>query len=118
MQNDILKNNIAPWQEKGRWYHASIDAATKTIITDDTDSFLTNNVTVGSVYGSITFRIDNPKYQVVDYKYYPKNVVYSAAQAITTTRYYYPTGEVLYTTIANTATSGTVELWVFITKNV
>lgn len=21
MENDVLKNKIAPWQEKGRWYH-------------------------------------------------------------------------------------------------
>lgn len=24
MQNDVLKNKIAPWQENGRWYHANI----------------------------------------------------------------------------------------------
>lgn len=26
MQNDVLKNKIAPWQEKGRWYHAFIES--------------------------------------------------------------------------------------------
>ena len=26
MQNDMLKNNIAPWQEKGRWYHLEFES--------------------------------------------------------------------------------------------
>ena len=24
MENDVLKNKIAPWQEKGQWYHLRI----------------------------------------------------------------------------------------------
>lgn len=28
MENDVLKNQIAPWQEKGRWYHGVVNIDT------------------------------------------------------------------------------------------
>ena len=37
MENDVLKNKIAPWQEKGRWYHGLYDTATKNFITPYSD---------------------------------------------------------------------------------
>ena len=44
MQNDVLKNSIAPWQEKGRWYHIQIesDGATWKINKDKSDSIFAN----------------------------------------------------------------------------
>ena len=45
MQNDMLKNNIAPWQDKGRWYHGVYSHENGALISAKTDDFLldTNN---------------------------------------------------------------------------
>lgn len=39
MQNDVLKNEIAPWQEKGRWYKITLDniSGTLTYNSDESD---------------------------------------------------------------------------------
>lgn len=54
MQNDMLKNTIAPWQEKGRWYHGLWDFSTNSFsecdkfITDHCDIAIQSNV--ASIY--------------------------------------------------------------------
>ena len=52
MQNDMLKNTIAPWQEKGRWYHLRLisDGSTWTIDKDHTDDFLSSSSIQSSYY--------------------------------------------------------------------
>ena len=40
MQNDVLKNKIAPWQEKGRWYHGLWNIGTNAFDADETDDEL------------------------------------------------------------------------------
>lgn len=43
MENDVLKNKIAPWQEKGRWYHGFLNVITGQPIANKTDSFLNDS---------------------------------------------------------------------------
>ena len=65
MQNDVLKNNIAPWQEKGRWYHAHI---TETgLDTDNTDKFFTDNFSVSASSGYVN--CNNASISIVDYEF-------------------------------------------------
>ena len=40
MENDVLKNKIAPWQEKGRWYHGLWNLSTSTFNSTETDAEL------------------------------------------------------------------------------
>lgn len=51
MQNDILKNTIAPWQEKGRWYHAYFvsDGSAWSIDKTKSDPFFVNTTITGSL---------------------------------------------------------------------
>ena len=77
MQNDVLKNNIAPWQEKGRWYHAHITESG--IDSLNTDQFLLDNMTNPAGSGTFTF---NAKCRVIDYIFHVKN------HATASTRYY------------------------------
>ena len=65
MQNDVLKNEIAPWQEKGRWYHvhqteSGFDSA-------NTDQFILDHCTTSA---SGTYWIFNdPKIKIVDFHF-------------------------------------------------
>lgn len=43
MENDVLKNKIAPWQEKGRWYHLTVNSGV--IVNEQTDEFIINHIT-------------------------------------------------------------------------
>lgn len=47
MQNDVLTNKIAPWLEKGRWYHGIFDYAAGNLDRDKTDSYIIDNFTHG-----------------------------------------------------------------------
>ena len=45
MENDVLKNKIAPWQEKGRWYKGvyEFDGTNYKIHSDESDQFLVDS---------------------------------------------------------------------------
>ena len=43
MQNDMLKNTILPWQEKGRWYHGIWNLSTNAFDSAGTDGELLSN---------------------------------------------------------------------------
>lgn len=68
MQNDVLKNEIAPWQEKGRWFHitAVSDGSTWTIDADRTDEEFKNASIVSSNQILITTEDDS---QPIDAKF-------------------------------------------------
>jgi len=61
MLNQELKNKIAPWQEKGRWYHALIesDGSAYTLTECDLEGC--------SMYGSGIFKMA-AKFQPIDFK--------------------------------------------------
>ena len=52
MQNDVLKNNIAPWQEKGRWYKFKIlsDGTNYSVDTDNSD---VHTATISTTTGNL-----------------------------------------------------------------
>lgn len=64
MENDVLKNKIAPWQEHGRWYHLKVNESGW--ITELTDDYILNNISYNGATGYITFR-DKTK-TILDYK--------------------------------------------------
>ena len=64
MQNDMLKNNIAPWQEKGRWYHGVWDIENAVFLTNETDPELLSNDYAFSMITNTEFirpTVDNKK---------------------------------------------------------
>ena len=72
MQNDMLKNNIAPWQEKGRWYHIRVksDGTVWTILYDESDKFFASSVIASSVYLVVNDPLlNNGEAFIVDDKY-------------------------------------------------
>ena len=66
MQNDVLKNNIVPWQEKGRWYHGLWDTSTDSFITEKTDSFINDHCTVSNISGVYYLFVDNPNKRPIE----------------------------------------------------
>lgn len=68
MENDVLKNKIAPWQEKGRWYHAHITESG--IDSLNTDKFLLDNMKIEAGSGFFSFP---STCVVVDYNFIVKS---------------------------------------------
>lgn len=72
MENDVLKNEIAPWQEKGRWYHAVFDVPTKTFIPELSDEYMTNSNFHFTAYsGALVILPADEKKIIMDYKMIP-----------------------------------------------
>lgn len=70
MQNDMLKNTVAPWQEEGRWYHALYDFSTKNFVPEETDSFLLDATMIQlatSGYARVIYILDK-KHPIIDIK--------------------------------------------------
>ena len=65
MENDVLRNKIAPWQEKGRWYHAHLTE--NGLDTLHSDKFINDNFTISSISTAIT--LNNTDYTIIDFKY-------------------------------------------------
>ena len=68
MQNDVLKNEIAPWQEKGRWYHAHITESGVDSV--NTDQYLLDNVT----FANDLIHLESSTACLVDYKIITRGV--------------------------------------------
>ena len=68
MQNDVLKNEIAPWQEKGRGYHGVVesDGTAWTIKTDESDAIFSTFSIVSTNYISL---FSGYAHALIDYKY-------------------------------------------------
>lgn len=69
MQNDMLKNNIAPWQEKGRWYHIEVesDGTQWTINHDNSDPL--DAGAYASNQGYLVPWTDHPNTNIIDTKF-------------------------------------------------
>ena len=123
MQNDVLKNEIAPWQEKGRWYHGVWDIVNKAWIPDKTDAFLldNNNVAYSETAGvAYMYLLDKTK-QFYDIKYITIDDVVpgSATNLPIGTRRMTPGGYTgiafsLYSSGSPAITDGLCELYFFI----
>lgn len=121
MQNDMLKNTIAPWQEKGRWYHGVFDTATFSFVTEKTDKFILDNLT--TIYAAPNRYLlpgtDKEKYVILDLKIISPKLTNSLGSGTISTYYYYTSsgklGYVLYP--SNYVTAGLIEFWVFVTES-
>ena len=112
MQNDVLKNEIAPWQEKGRWYHGVYDYATSSFIADQTDDLINQNGSVSNVGTAIVLSVTD--HIIHDVKASTKDVTIGSAQTLTYMgRRYYTSGK-FSVIIGPTSTTGTNEFWAFI----
>lgn len=125
MQNDMLKNDIAPWQEKGRWYHGVFDCATHQLKSDKTDDLLLSSnftiMNVGTQYmigANGSFGDESTKYVILDCVIhtarYP-NVMGSGSNL--GTPYIYKSGVIFYPIAVTYMSSGEVEFWCFIVKS-
>lgn len=117
MQNDVLKNNIVPWQEKGRWYHLKLesDGTAWSIINSESDPIFNGAIIISSVY--VYLSRQNDLFNVIDAMAIINDIPQSG-QSITylggttwcinrtSTRIYYVLPS------ANTYT-GSVDLWIF-----
>lgn len=114
MENDVLRNKIAPWQEKGRWYHARFVYNNGWDYDyDNSDPYFANK-TVSSNYATLTD----------DHDYVPltaHQILYN--DGATGAAFNYSTGQFRRTaqrTVLVLQTSstfyGTIDLYVFIVK--
>lgn len=128
MQNDMLKNTIAPWQEKGRWYHAAYDYSTEKFIAEETDSLLLD-LTIFETYiaGNLRYMYSkNDDYQITDCKIIPRGKL-TVANTITNVavgqaRIFSATAPINYFGIAialipTYVSAGITDIWFFITQN-
>ena len=122
MQNDVLRNTIVPWQEKGRWYHGVYDVVTDSLVSDETDEFLLTNFTVLSVGNSrilttISSTTEALKLQIIDCKYILRDMANNYVNGDTLhVGYYYASNRRGIAIGTSGLTAGTSEFWVFIVK--
>ena len=115
MENDVLRNKIAPWQEKGRWYHGKVDlTGTPAFITEQTDKFLLDNTVIGASTGDILVVGKTNKIHFIDTKFKLNNYTRASASANYFVLYYYADGREGSTIAPAGATTGTTEFWVFV----
>ena len=114
MQNDMLKNTIAPWQEKGRWYHGIWNFSTASMVAGS-DQYLLDTGGYSDSGNTIYFYDKTKKIEYI-------NVVTktmsdyscSLSSTITGVKRYYTTGEIgIPISTSNAYNSGHMEVWLF-----
>ena len=116
MENDVLKNKIAPWQETGRWYHIACDSNGTTWTLDQIHCDpLPNLIITGSQY---IIPFDDVDHVIIDIKV---KVVGTPLSTIDFTTYY----GVRLAASPNryairlpdpTSLNGHVDIWIFVVK--
>lgn len=118
MQNDVLKNNIAPWQEKGRWYHGIIDCATNAFITADCDDVIKNEFLL--FQSGISYLVEKKQTSdrvIIDYVWRDNKKSNPATQTITQKAIRYNTSGTVDLYISTSSyPDGTVDFWIFCDK--
>lgn len=124
MQNDVLKNNIAPWQEKGRWYHGVYDATNLTFISEKTDEFIKDSFELIQVPNTYVAVLRAKLNQTPDVKFFePISASYKCSGVVvpsTTSAphsYYQAAGRRGIVVGPAGANSGISEFWVFVVYN-
>lgn len=117
MQNDMLKNNIAPWQDKGQWYHLKVesDGSAWSILYDESDERFQNSVVASGYYiRIIDDKLKNYEESIIDIKV-KINAPMTAATLYSTNYNIYLTTTIQHVVLnaANNIT-GTVDIWLFI----
>lgn len=112
MQNDMLKNNIAPWQEKGRWYHGAWDCSAHAFITNETDAYL---LTLGTTVTNNAYYLvsESGKRAIIDSVIIPREDL-TVPQVISIFKYRYTSAGAMASPIAPDGT-GIIDTYFFIT---
>ena len=111
MENDVLKNKIVPWQEKGRWYHGAWDISAQNWITDETDEPLTHlSPTVSANIYYLYPTTD--EFVFIDSKIIPRGKTEMSSSASAYMIRFSTTGK-LGVPIAPSGTSGIVDVYIF-----
>ena len=116
MENDVLKNKIAPWQEKGRWYHGVFTTDGDKLVTEKTDSFLLNNCGIGINAGYAYLRPNDTKTQILDCERITNGTFTSAGTFSRDSVYRYTDGRlaIFISMASSNGFTGTCEFWVFV----
>lgn len=67
MENDVLKNKIAPWQEKGRWYKFTIVSDGSVFSVDQSKSDLAATVVAGTNLDIDFTSLIDVKYNIIKF---------------------------------------------------
>lgn len=117
MQNDVLKNEIAPWQEKGQWYKIELnsDGAAWTIDVKNTDERLKNAVISSGYYVQLNdANLDAMKECILDavFKLYAFPTAATIKEGVF--RIYWNTSHQFITLQNPTIYTGKLTVWIFI----
>ena len=112
MQNDVLKNTIAPWQEKGRWYHAYINNSG--IVANKSDQWIIDNMT----FSGGTYTLNNTEYNILDYVINPVKFTPSATRNYAKQFNYLTTGETSISGLNPSTFNGEFHIYLFITPRI
>ena len=117
MENDVFKNKIAPWQEKGRWYHIKLDS--NGIIQSETDTFIKNNFFLDASGAFWRIGQTSSSYNIKPHRILniiireSDDYAISSNTTINVSDYIYATGRNFKYLSAIPAT-GTIDVWLFI----
>ena len=114
MQNDVLKNEIAPWQEEGRWYHGVFDYATSALIAEKTDDYIINHITFRAISVGWFAKTDDSEHFIIDSKMIADSDFRATSNTSIYFGYYMLTIGTMEKLVFPTGTAGTVEFWLFI----
>ena len=121
MENDVLKNKIAPWQEKGRWYHAVVEVENSEwiLLKDESDAFFSTSELSGAENGTFTVSTDT-RFAIIDYYVKPRSGLPAEAE-FSYLKYidYFGTGFSIYlpsTEDCHFVDGFTLDIWFFIDK--
>ena len=116
MQNDVLKNEIAPWQDKGRWYHFHMTEAGLDV--NNSDKFIIDKFTITA--GSGIFVLNDADYVIVEWYSVPNVSLIGSATSVNKTIRYYTDGtsSIVTTPAPNTYTDYDSDFYAFIVKRV
>lgn len=122
MQNDVLRNTIVPWQEKGRWYHGWIDMTNAAFITSKTDQYILDyffiDGTTSKFLAPKTTLTNYQKYRILDLKTKFKNMTLTGNTTFTLGNQFIKTNGSREWPIypAPTGVTGECEFWAFIVE--
>ena len=121
MENDVLKNKIAPWQEKGRWYHGLWNLATNAFESVETDAELLSSdyeIQVSAYTAYLNPKIDIKKAIIKAVLKQRSAVTMPAAHTANIGNHrFYANGTVgMAFAPSSASSSGLFDVWLFIVK--
>lgn len=115
MENDVLKNKIEPWQEKGRWYKCTI--INNQIDTQKTDQFIVDNFEIFISGTAKHLRSKaNTDLKILDYIVYHKNTTTTTSACFVTKTFLTDNSKRAGVRYAENPITGELEVFLFIIK--